>query len=101
VKSRSLRFTKDFRIVIGNRCAQAAEMVIPPGGAEGGPENRHPKSDHWLYVVDGSGAAIVNRKRFRLRANTLLLIERGDRHEIRNTGSKPLITLNYYVPPEY
>jgi mannose-6-phosphate isomerase-like protein (cupin superfamily) len=29
------------------------------------------------------------------------LIERGDRHEIRNTGRQPLKTLNFYVPPAY
>ena len=31
----------------------------------------------------------------------LLLIERGDRHEIRNDGRAPLVTLNFYVPPAY
>jgi oxalate decarboxylase/phosphoglucose isomerase-like protein (cupin superfamily) len=31
----------------------------------------------------------------------LLLIERGDRHEIRNTGRGLLRTLNWYVPPAY
>jgi oxalate decarboxylase/phosphoglucose isomerase-like protein (cupin superfamily) len=36
-----------------------------------------------------------------LRAGTLLLIERGERHEIRNTGRALLRTLNWYVPPAY
>jgi hypothetical protein len=31
------------------------------------------------------------------RARTLLLIERGEAHEIRNTGRRPLRTLNFYV----
>jgi mannose-6-phosphate isomerase-like protein (cupin superfamily) len=101
VRSASLRFRKNFRVVNGNRRAQAAEMVIPPGDAEGGPENRHPKCDQWLYVVDGFGLAIVNRKRRRLSPNTLLLIGRGEPHEIRNTGPKPLRTLNIYVPPAF
>lgn len=29
------------------------------------------------------------------------MIERGETHEIRNEGSKPLETLNLYVPPVY
>jgi len=33
--------------------------------------------------------------------DVLLLIERGDRHEIRNTGTIPLTTLNFYAPPAY
>jgi mannose-6-phosphate isomerase-like protein (cupin superfamily) len=43
----------------------------------------------------------VNGRRVRLRAGSLVLIERGDRHEIRNTGRTPLRTLNIYVPPAY
>lgn len=84
-----------------NQHALAAEMVIPPGGSEGGPDNKHLKSDQWLFVVAGSGEAIVNRKRRSLKTNTLLLIERGEMHEIRNSGREPLRTLNFYVPPTY
>ena len=36
-----------------------------------------------------------------MRAGTLVLIQRGERHEIRNTGDSQLQTLNVYVPPEY
>ena len=36
-----------------------------------------------------------------LRAGTLLLVEHGDRHEIKNTGRGLLRTLNVYVPPAY
>ena len=32
---------------------------------------------------------------------TLVLIGRGETHEIRNTGDAPLKTLNIYVPPAY
>jgi mannose-6-phosphate isomerase-like protein (cupin superfamily) len=45
--------------------------------------------------------AIVNGERVELREGTLVLIQRGDRHEIRNTGDTPLRTLNVYVPPAY
>ena len=31
----------------------------------------------------------------------LILIERGDRHQILNTGRALLRTLNIYVPPAY
>ncbi|MBN9291118.1 MAG: hypothetical protein J0H36_08385, partial [Hyphomicrobium denitrificans] len=31
----------------------------------------------------------------------LVLIQRGDRHEIVNTGRSTLRTLNIYVPPAY
>ena len=101
MQRKQLRFGKGFRVAIGNRRAQAAEMVIPPGDAEGDPTNRHRGSDQWLYVVAGSGTATINGRRHPLRAGTLLVIEHGDRHEIRNTGRGLLRTLNVYVPPAY
>jgi mannose-6-phosphate isomerase-like protein (cupin superfamily) len=76
-------------------------MVLGPGESEGGADNRHRGSDQWLYVLAGTGVAIVEWRRHRLRAGTLVLIERGETHEIRNTGRSPLRTLNVYVPPAY
>ena len=101
MKSKILRWGKGFRIALGNRRSQAAEMVLAPGDSEGSPENRHRGSDQWLYILSGSGAATVNGKRRRLRAGTLMLIERKDRHQIKNTGRTPLRTLNIYLPPAY
>jgi mannose-6-phosphate isomerase-like protein (cupin superfamily) len=101
MKRKSLRFGQGFRVALTNRRAQAAEMTLGPGECEGGPDNRHRGADQWLFVVSGTGSAVVNGKRYPLRAGTLLLIERGDTHEIRNTGRGPLRTLNVYVPPAY
>jgi mannose-6-phosphate isomerase-like protein (cupin superfamily) len=80
---------------------QAAQMVIKPGSREGGPDNRHRGADQWLFVVAGHGVAIVDGTRRVLRPGTLLLIERGERHEIRATGRVPLKTVNFYSPPAY
>jgi len=101
MKHAHLRFGEGFRVAIGNRRAQAASMTLGPGDCEGGPDNRHRGADQWLFVQSGSGVAIVNGRRVRLRAGSVVLIERGDRHEIRNTGRTPLRTLNVYVPPAY
>ena len=101
VKRKTLRFGKGFSVVLGNKRSQAAQMVIAPGKSEGHATNRHDGADQWLYVISGSGVATINRQRHALRPATLLLIECGDRHEIRNTGRQPLKTLNFYVPPAY
>jgi mannose-6-phosphate isomerase-like protein (cupin superfamily) len=98
---KQLGFGKGFRVSLRNARAQAATMVLAPGGAEGGPDNRHRGSDQWLYVLSGKGRATVSGRRHTLRAGTLLLIERGSTHEIRNTGRTSLKTLNLYVPPAY
>lgn len=81
--------------------SQAATMVLDPGGATGGPENRHPDADQWLYVASGFGLAVVEGESVHLEPGTLLLIEANERHEIRNPGDEPLRTVNVYAPPEY
>lgn len=101
MQRKTLRFGRGFRVALGNRRAQAAQMVIMPGKSEGDPRNRHRGADQWLFVVAGRGVAIVNGKRLPLRDGTLVLIEHGDRHEIRNDGDAPLRTLNFYTPPAY
>jgi mannose-6-phosphate isomerase-like protein (cupin superfamily) len=99
--TKHLRFGKGFRVALSNPRGQAATMVIAPGAEEGGPDNRHRGADQWLFVLSGTGVATLGHVRHRLRAGTLLLIERGTTHEIRNTGHTPLRTLNLYVPPAY
>jgi mannose-6-phosphate isomerase-like protein (cupin superfamily) len=101
LKRKHLRFGKGFRIALGNRRSQAAEMVLEPGKAEGDRGNRHRGADQWLYVQSGRGEALVNDKRYPLRAGSLMLIEAGDRHEVRAVGREPMRTLNFYVPPAY
>lgn len=101
MKYKALGFGKGFRVAFDARRAQAAEMVIAPGDSEGGPDNRHRGADQWLYVVAGTGLAIVEERRKVLKAGSLLVIERGERHEIRNTGRTLLKTLNFYYPPAF
>jgi mannose-6-phosphate isomerase-like protein (cupin superfamily) len=100
-KVQALRFGKGFKVVMSNRRAQVAQMVIEPGDAEGDPTNKHRGADQWLFVVAGTGKAWINGQEHPLRAGSMVLIERGDRHEIRNTGRSPLKTLNFYTPPAY
>jgi mannose-6-phosphate isomerase-like protein (cupin superfamily) len=98
---KQLPFRKGFSVVLTNKRGQAATMVIAPGDSEGGPDNRHRGADQWLFVLSGSGVGLFSGKRHPLKPKTLLLIERGVQHEIRNTGTTPLKTLNIYVPPAY
>ena len=101
MKLKRLKFSEGFRVMMGNRKSQAAEMVIPPGDAEGDPSNRHRGADQWLFVLSGNALATVNGRRYRLKDGSLMFIEHGDRHEIRNSGRGLLRTLNVYVPPAY
>ena len=101
MKSDDLKFNTGFRVSVGNARSQAAVMVLAQGGCEGGPDNRHRGADQWLFVVEGTGLAIINGREVKLRAGSAVLIERGDRHEIRNTGRGLLKPVNVYLPPAY
>jgi mannose-6-phosphate isomerase-like protein (cupin superfamily) len=69
-----LKFGKGFRVRIGNRNSQSADMVLAPGEAEGGAHNRHRGADQWLFVISGSGTARVNEHRYKLSKGVLRLI---------------------------
>ena len=82
-------------------------MELAPGGkSDDELSNEHPHSEQWVYVLDGTGqATVVHKRRTRrnvqLRPGSLLIIEKGERHQIRNTGRSKLRTLNLYCPPAY
>lgn len=100
MKRKKLTFKKEWEVIGGSSRSQAAVMVIAPGDAEGGPDNKH-SGDQWLYVRKGNGQAVINGKKVALSKNTLLFIKAGEKHEIKNTGKTKLRTLNFYSPRLY
>lgn len=90
-----------FSVLPGTGRSQAATMVLFPGRSTGGPDNRHPRSDQWLYVTSGSGTAVVDGEERELRGGAMLLIEAGEAHEVTNTGDAPLETINFFAPPVF
>jgi mannose-6-phosphate isomerase-like protein (cupin superfamily) len=98
---KEVRFKKEFAVLLGDGRCQFCEMVLKPGSVEGGPRNRHRGANQWLFVLSGKGVATINGKKHALQKWSLLLIARRETHEIRNTGTTPLRTLNVYSPPAY
>ena len=90
-----------FRVLAKTKRSEAATMVLDVSESTGGDDNKHAGEDQWLYVVSGTGKAIVCGMERPLKRGSLLLIEAGETHEIINTGAEPLRTLNFYAPPAY
>jgi mannose-6-phosphate isomerase-like protein (cupin superfamily) len=96
-----------FTLLTATKNLQAAMMTLRPGGtSDDEPSNEHPQSEQWLFVISGSGEAKIGKRRGQLRriklqANALLVIEKGELHQIRNTGTRSLRTINFYAPPAY
>src|SRR5688572_24428541 len=97
----------NFEILHQTRSAQAAMMTLRPGGtSDEEPSNEHPSSEQWVFVISGSGEALVGKKqsslrRTKIRDGSILLVEKGELHQIKNTGRRMLVTLNFYMPPAY
>ncbi|HEY1922058.1 MAG TPA: cupin domain-containing protein [Tepidisphaeraceae bacterium] len=96
------RYSGSFTPLAKSAKLQAAMMSLGSGESSSEKvENEHPRAEQWLFVVCGSGRAMVGRKRVRLGAGGLLVIPRGIPHQIMNTGRGRLVTLNFYSPPAY
>jgi mannose-6-phosphate isomerase-like protein (cupin superfamily) len=98
---------RSFHLLHTTREGQAAMMTLRPGGAsDDEPSNEHPRSEQWLFVIAGTGQALVGQQRtslrqIRLAEGSLLVIKKGELHQIKNTGRHLLRTLNVYMPPAY
>jgi mannose-6-phosphate isomerase-like protein (cupin superfamily) len=101
------KYPGKFHVVAATRAAQAAVMTLKRGEvSDEKVSNEHPRSEQWLYVVSGSGTATVvktsgSRRTVKLQTGSLLVIEKRERHQIRNTGWRMLRTINVYAPPAY
>jgi mannose-6-phosphate isomerase-like protein (cupin superfamily) len=92
----------DFEPLHATGSSQAAMMTLQPGDTTGEASgNEHAWAEQWCFVVQGEGQARTKGKKVALRPGSLLLIEKGEPHQIENTGAVPLVTFNIYAPPAY
>src|SRR5881397_3309218 len=105
IKTGKKRSNFDILATTGN--LQAAVMTLKPGGtSDDEPSNEHARSEQWLFVISGAGEARIGKRkgqlrRLKLEANSLLVIEKGELHQVVNTGKSNMRTINFYAPPAY
>ena len=91
-----------FHVLHSTRSAQAAMSTLRKGQATSEkPENEHSGSEQWVFVVKGRGVAVVGRRRVAITPEMLILIEKGEKHQLKQTGREPLVLLSFYAPPAY
>jgi mannose-6-phosphate isomerase-like protein (cupin superfamily) len=91
-----------FAVLARSRTSQAATMTLAPGtSSTEDSANEHAWAEQWLYVVSGTGKARIGERSIKLRAGTLVLIEKREPHEITAGPRARLVTVNIYVPPAY
>jgi mannose-6-phosphate isomerase-like protein (cupin superfamily) len=91
---------RDFRHVIyTGPHMQLVLMSLEPGEEIG--EEVHPDTDQFLRIEDGNGAAFIDGRETAIKKDSAVLVPAGARHNIRNTGDKPLRLYTIYAPPHH
>jgi mannose-6-phosphate isomerase-like protein (cupin superfamily) len=90
----------DFRRVIytGNNL-QLVLMAIQPGDEIG--EEVHKDRDQFFRIEKGKGEVWIDGARSKIKRDDAILVPAGARHNIINTGEKPLRLYTLYAPPEH
>jgi len=90
----------DFRRVLyTGRNLQLVLMSIAPGEDIG--EEVHPDRDQFFRIETGVGEVVIDDNRTRVEADAAILVPAGARHNVKNTGAKPLKLYTLYGPPEH
>jgi len=74
-------------------------MVALNPGVEIGAEV-HADRDQFFWVEKGKGEVVIDGNRTRIRSDDAILVPSGARHNVINTGDKPLKLYTLYRPPE-
>ena len=91
---------KDFRRVLyTGQKLQLVLMALQPGEEIG--EEVHADTDQFFRVEKGKGEVVIDGKATKIKSDTAIIIPAGTRHNIKNTGDKPLKLYTLYAPPEH
>ena len=90
----------DFRRVLyTGKNLQLVLMAIEPGGEIG--EEIHADRDQFFRVEEGKGEVVIDGHRSKIKADDAIIVPAGARHNVINTGDKPLRLYTLYAPPEH
>ena len=89
----------DFRRVLyTGKHLQLVLMALKPGEEIG--EEVHADTDQFFRVEKGKGEIMIDGKRTPIKSDYGMLVPAGARHNVINTGDRPLLLYTLYGPPE-
>lgn len=90
----------DFRRVLyTGKQLQLVVMSLPAGEEIG--EETHPDRDQFFRIEKGKGELWIDGQKTKIESDFGILVPAGARHNIKNTGDKPLKLYTLYGPPEH
>jgi mannose-6-phosphate isomerase-like protein (cupin superfamily) len=78
---------------------QLVLMALLPGEEIG--EEVHEDTDQFFRVEKGKGEVWIDGKKTKVESDMAIVVPAGARHNIRNTGEKPLQLYTIYAPPHH
>jgi mannose-6-phosphate isomerase-like protein (cupin superfamily) len=91
---------RDFRRVLYTAGRlQLVLMAIAPGDEIG--EETHADRDQFFRFEKGKGEVVIDGVSHRVTAGVGVIVPAGARHNVVNTGEKPLRLYTLYGPPEH
>ena len=90
----------DFRRVLyTGKNLQLVLMSLKPGEEIG--EEVHEDRDQFFRVEMGEGEVRIDGNRSKIEDDDAIIVPAGARHNVVNTGDKPLRLYTLYAPPEH
>ena len=87
------------RVVYTGKHLQLVLMSLAPGeeiGAE-----VHQNGDQFFRVETGTGEVLIDDTRTQIKGDDAFVVPAGARHNVVNTGQKPMTLYTLYSPPEH
>lgn len=90
----------DFRRVLyTGKYLQLVLMALQPGEEIG--EEVHEDHDQFFRVEKGKGEVVIDGTSTKIKSDDAIVVPAGARHNVINTGGKPLKLYTIYGPPEH
>ena len=87
------------RVLYTGKHLQLVLMALKPGEQIG--EEVHADHDQFFRVEKGKGEVVIDGTRTKIKSDDAIIVPAGARHNVVNTGDKPLKLYTLYGPPEH
>lgn len=87
------------RVLYTGKHLQLVLMALKPGEEIG--EEVHAGHDQFFRVEKGKGEVVIDGTRTKIKGDDAIIVPAGARHNVVNTGDKPMKLYTLYGPPEH
>jgi quercetin dioxygenase-like cupin family protein len=84
--------------LVGAEHCSMCLIRVPPGETVR-PAHSHPNGEEVIYVVTGSGRALIDGVVHQVHAGTAVLFPQGQIHMLQNSGTEEMKVVCFFAPP--